>query len=368
MKKHLSREITEDFWHDCINNREAKVMTEFFPYNNHIHYLGRNNKKKRKFKNSQHSSSINKKKNNNHSKNKINNKSFDDQYFTKICKNHPLLEENIQTNKIDKDLENKKKNAMMRCLGLYAYGVEVKKAKILNDENNKKEKIKDEISPCTFRPKISKYSKYKKARFNNPQIYYKKNKKQNINNNILSNGDYKINTSNTNINVNDNDNDAFKNKIKNKKNKRNNNDYKDEDSNDIDEYTFKPKINKKKLKYVFGKSNSLANEKDNAEFILRYTKAREEYMIKKLKKMSVKDDSYDLTLLTLAHRLNNKHYKNGSMETYDIKFRKNSRKGNLSMSDDKDYFVNNKKSLSIEKNIINHLRNDLLEINLNEDE
>ena len=62
MKKHLSREITEDFWHDCINNREAKVMTEFFPYNNHIHYLGRNNKKKRKFKNSQHSSSINKKK------------------------------------------------------------------------------------------------------------------------------------------------------------------------------------------------------------------------------------------------------------------------------------------------------------------
>ena len=38
----LSREITEDFWHDCINNREAKVMTEFFPYNNHVvfqHYL-----------------------------------------------------------------------------------------------------------------------------------------------------------------------------------------------------------------------------------------------------------------------------------------------------------------------------------------
>ena len=169
MKKHLSREITEDFWHDCINNREAKVITDFFPNNNHIRYLGRNNNNKKKFKYSQHSS-ISKKKSNNHSKNKTNNKTVDNQYFTKICKNHPLLQENIQISKIDKDLENKKKNAMMRCLGLYAYGVEVKKAKILNDENNKKEKIKDEITSCTFRPKISKYSKSKKAKFNNPQL------------------------------------------------------------------------------------------------------------------------------------------------------------------------------------------------------
>ena len=250
----------------------------------------------------------------------------------------------------------------MRCLGLYAYGVEVKKAKLLNDENNKKEKVKDEMSQCTFRPKISKYSHSIQSKFN-PELNYK-----NKNNNIInSNGDYKINNINTNVNTIENG-VIKKNvkKIKNNNIKNNiNNDY--EDSDDLEECTFKPKIIKKNVRKVFAKSKSLANEKDNAEFILRYTKAREEYMIKKLKKISTKDYSYDMTLFSLANRLNNK---NGINDIYDEKLPKNNKKRNMSMNDYKDYYIDNKKQkqINIEQNIIKSLRNDLLDIDLNEEE
>ena len=368
MKKPLPKEVTEDFWNDCYENQDSKLINELLQKKNYSGYYGRNNNIKKKIKNNKNYSinikSHNNKKKANNSSNKINNKTEDNPNLSKIYKNHQILKDTIEIQKADKDLELKRKNAMMRCLGLYAYGVEVKKAKLLNDENNKKEKVKDEMSQCTFKPKIGKYSQAVQSKYN-PELNYKNN-----NNNIISNsnGDYKIN--NTNTNTNTIENGVTKKNVKNLKNnniKKKINNYDDEDSDDLEECTFKPKISKKNIKRVFAKSKSLANEKDIAEFILRYNKAREEYMIKKIKKLSSKDYSYDMTLFSLANRLNNKNNKNGVNDIYDEKFPKN-KKRNMSMNDYKDYSVDNKRQITIEPNIINSLRNDLLDIDLNEEE
>jgi hypothetical protein len=360
MKKPISKDITDGFWHDCIN--EKGLIIDPLPTNSYnFNYTGRH--KNNKLRNrGNYNFSMSKKKNNNFSTNKTNTKTIDHSFFTKIYKKHPMLKENDNEKKY---IELRKKNAMMRCLGLYAYGVEVKKTKMLNDENHKKERMKEEISPCTFRPKICKYSKNKLMKYIQPDIY-KKNKSKKNNNNVLSNGDYKINTTN----VNEQCNGVTHKNIKNKKFKKNNStidNNNEEDSNETDECTFKPKIIKKNIQKIFDKSKSVANEKDNAEFILRYTKAREEYMIKKLKKLSTKDDSYDTTLLTLAQRLNNNQYRNASVDNYDVKYKKNNKKANLSMNDYKDLSNENKRTINIEKNVIDNLRSDLLELNLNEE-
>ena len=368
MKKSLQKEVTEDFWNDCLENQDTKLINDLLQKKKYSKYYGRNNNIKKKF-NNKHNYSINiksqnnknNKKKENFSSNKLNNITVDNPNLSKICKNHQFLKDNIEIQKIDKDLEIKRKNAMMRCLGLYAYGVEVNKAKLLNDENNKKEKVKDEMSKCTFKPKIGKYSHSIQSKYN-PQLNH--NNKNNII--INSNGEYKI----ANTNINTIQNGVTKKNIKNKQNNNNKssiNKY-DEDSEDLEECTFKPKISKKNIKRVFGKSKSLANEKDNAEFILRYTKAREEYMIKKFKKISTKDYSYDTTLFSLVHRQNNKNDKNGVNDEYDEKISRNNKKRNISINDYKDYSVDNKKQINIEQNIINILRNDLLDIDLNEEE
>ena len=43
---------------------------------------------------------------------------------------------------------------------------------------------------------------------------------------------------------------------------------------------------------------------------MRYTKARDEYLIKRFKKLDRKDDSYDNSLISLTKRLCNEQYKN----------------------------------------------------------
>ena len=86
-------------------------------------------------------------------------------------------------------------------------------------------------------------------------------------------------------------------------------------------------------------------------------------MIKKFKKISIKDDSYDTTLLSLANRFNNKQYKNGLNNNYDIKNKNNYNRMNLSMDSPIE-----KKNNYIDKDIINNLRNDLLTLDLNEED
>ena len=58
------------------------------------------------------------------------------------------------------------------------------------------------------------------------------------------------------------------------------------------------------------KSDFLYKEKENAEFILRYTRARDERMIKNIKQLYKKDDSYDYLLNSLTSRIGNREYKN----------------------------------------------------------
>ena len=352
-KKVLTKEVTEDFWGDCLDMHDDQI-SDFIEYSKYAN--GRNNSKRSK-NNQKNYVSINqnykRKINNSKYGNDNNSKTIENEGFMKVYKNHPKIQENIE-NSIDKESEMRKKNAMNRCLGLYAYGIEVKKQKILDDENNKKEKIKDEITPCTFRPKIINYSKSRQNKIN-PENYFNYDKKtKNKNNKGNSNGDYRIVSSSSY------DNGVNKNTIKSKNQNQNktiaNN---EQDAGYVDKYTFKPKIPKKNIKKVFGKSKSLANEKDNAEFFLRYARAREEYMIKKFKKISVKDDSYDTTLLSLANRFNNKPYKNGINNNYAIKNKKNNNRINLSMD-----FPIEKKNYYIEKEIISNLRNDLLTLDL----
>ncbi len=344
--KLLTKEVTEDFWRDCLDMHDAQTSSEFMSYTKYAN--GRNNLKRNK-------NNHKKKKNNSKYGNNNNNKTIENESFMKVYKNHPILKENVENN-IDKESEMRKKNAMNRCLGLYAYGIEVKKQKLLDDENNKKEKIKDEITPCTFRPKIGKYSKSKQNKIN-PENYFNYNKKyKNKNNKGNSNGDYRIVSSSSY------DNGVNKNTIK-IKNQNKTIAHDEQDINCLDKYTFKPKIPRKNIKKVFGKSKSLANEKDNAEFFLRYARAREEYMIKKFKKISIKDDSYDTTLLSLANRFNNKQYKNGLNNNYDIKNKNNYNRMNLSMDSPIE-----KKNNYIDKDIINNLRNDLLTLDLNEED
>ena len=355
-KKLITKEVTEDFWRDCLDMEDDKTSSEYISYRKYAN--GRNNLKKSKdnHKNNVNINQNHKKKKNISKYGNNNNKTIETESFMKVYKNHPILQENIETN-IDKESEMRKKNAMNRCLGLYAYGVEVKKQRLLNDENNKKEKIKDEITPCTFKPKISKYSKSRQNKLN-PENYFNFNKKtKNKNNKGYSNGDYRIVSSSYDNGVNKN---AIK--IKNQ-NKTIAND--EQDISYVDEYTFKPKIPRRNIKKVFAKSKSLANEKDNAEFFLRYARAREEYMIKKFKKISIKDDSYDTTLLSLANRFNNKQYKNGLNNFYDIKNKKNNNNNRMNLSMDS---PNEKKNNYIDKEIISNLRNDLLTLDLNEED
>ena len=66
----------------------------------------------------------------------------------------------------------------------------------------------------------------------------------------------------------------------------------------------------KMLKHRRKNRKSISEKKENEEFILRYTKARDEYLIKRFKKLYKKDDSYDNSLLSLTKRLCNQQYKN----------------------------------------------------------
>ena len=351
----IPRELTDDFWNDCINTHISKKIKHIFPYKYFSKTFGRNNyrdaiKNKSKYLINLFSFQSNNKskRNNNSSLTKYKHRTMENHNFFKIYMKHPMLHEKKIHSQENKELQKRKKNAMLRCHGLYAYGIEVKKEKMLNDENNKKEKMKQEILPCTFRPKISKFSQKQKARFLTDAMNKKKIKKNDKNNLIT---DYKIST-NLSTYDNGNGNGGTKGDIKNKNLiTLQNNEIKDK----YRECTFHPKIYRRNIDKVFSQEKSLANEKDNDQFFLRYNKAREDYMSKKLKKLSTKDECYD-TLLTIFNNFNNKHQRN--------------KKEQNSMNDNKNEMgtnLDNKGTLNVDKKFIQSLRNELLSIDLNDD-
>ena len=157
----IPKELTDDFWNDCINTHLSKKIKHIFPYKYISKTFGRNNyrdaiKNKSKYLINLFSFQLNNKskRNNNSLLTKYKHRTIENINFSKIYMKHPMLHEKIIHSQESKELQKRKKNAMLRCHGLYAYGIEVKKEKMLNGENNKKEKMKQEISPCTFRPKI----------------------------------------------------------------------------------------------------------------------------------------------------------------------------------------------------------------------
>ena len=345
MKNLVSKGLEDDFWNDCNNNQ---ISSSFEPIektiNNKYNFktFGNNNHK-RKIKPNfnyllhlysyKYGSDENKKI---ISKNKIKNKNKpkENKNLSKIYKKHPLLKEKKLLTEEDKENIKRKKNAFIRCLGLYAYGIEIKKEKILNDKNNEIEKLKEEISPCTFRPKISKYSSTKKARFMT-DIINKNNINDKNNNNIIGKMSVISSFDNGSTKKDSNKNNEDENNVKN------------------EECTFVPKINKRNIKTVFDKSKSLANESDNDQFMLRYNKAREDYMTKKIKQLSSKDEGYT-TMLT---EYNFFSHKNRKIKKY------------RNLNDFKNInFFDNKRTINTDFNIIQSLRNELLSIDLNDDE
>ena len=198
--------------------------------------------------------------------------------YNNLCEKIPNLYEEKQNN-ISKKI--KIKNSIKRCLLLYSYGVEVQKANKANISQNKIHKEQEELKLCTWRPKLNNYKKINKI-----------------------------------------------NKIKIIKNKSDKNlEKKIIDINNKNECTFKPKINPNsniRLKKIFNRSKSmlLYTDRVNSSFILRYKKARDEHMIKRLKKLSEKDDSYNSSFKDLTSRAIDESYKNSlnvntNLQIYD---------------------------------------------------
>ena len=310
-------ETIDDFWNDCISPTQKQISSkknyyQFSKQNsqNNNYNIGRNFQNKLSSKNKNIPKTINTtvKKNP-----KLN--ASAEKMLNNIYNRHPSLSSELKNKELKK---LKSKDALIRCYGLYAYGLELQKALKMNGEHNKTKQVQNDLASCTFKPKINKrkkiYGNEIVKRYNNNRFYQPAPKK-NINKSFDDRYSY-IN----NYNYNKNNNNGYKNNYNNGDNDNNgfndNNIYHDKAwKEEMKECTFKPYINNYKLvKRLYNnqrsKNGSLTNEKETAEFILRYTKARDEYMIKRFKKLSRKDDSYDNSFLALTTRLCNQQYRN----------------------------------------------------------
>ena len=288
-------EILDDFWKDCMDQKEKKYIKN----NSNSKITQKNNKLNITTENENQIKSLNNKNYINsilfepQSKSNINinsNRNKNKKYLMKIYNKHPSFIEEIKNQEIKKI---KSKNALNRCLGLYSYGLELQKNMKLNKENSENERKKNDIKLCTFKPKI------------NRKILYIDDK------NIIK-GKYNR-LYNNNKSSQKNLNNSKKQKGKSMENIRNSNYL--NDNKDFEECTFKPKFvkNPSQIEKIIKhrKNNkSISERRENEEFILRYTKARDEYLIRRFKKLYRKDDSYDNSLLSLTKRLCNQQYKN----------------------------------------------------------
>ena len=296
-------EILDDFWKDCIEQKEKRIIKNKFNQKNNKLFINtendQTNKKKLKYylSNKLPDTKSNKNINTTQNNKRINEKN--EKYLMKIIKKHPSFIEEMKNEEIKKI---KRKNALNRCLGLYSYGLELQKNLKLNKENNEIQKKKNDISLCTFKPKINK------------KILYLDDKILEVKYNKIYNNPNQTKPSNDNSDNNDINNKPLRQKVKSVEHVRNNNYIKK--NKELEECTFKPKFVKdpsemeKMLKHRRKNKKSISERRENEEFILRYTKARDEYLIKRFKKLNKKDDSYDNSLLSLTKRLCNRQYKN----------------------------------------------------------
>ena len=212
-----------------------------------------------------------------------NNKTFINNCYKKLCNKIPNLKKE-ETNNIMK--KRKSINSLKRSLLLYQFGLDHKKAIQNTFLENKLNKEKEELKLCTWKPKISKTNRTKgnlTQRRNREEIISRKN-------------------------------------ILEKINKK--------------ECTFRPNIitknNDKNFKKVFNRSKSMVlfTDKENFYFMMRYKKAWDEHMIKRFKKLSVKDESYRNSFLEMTSRDCEQNYKNylnvnNNIDLYDIELKTN---------------------------------------------
>jgi hypothetical protein len=364
--QHISKSLVlDDFWDDCqifLNNSNNNNINE--------NKKTLNKTSNKKSNNIKYSSSITTKTPNKNSTNNILNNKIKkikiNSMLSKLFENNPSLYEDYKREEIEK---YKRKNAEQRCLSLYAFALvqqkylkDLRKGQQINNEKN-------ELEKCTWKPKINKLTKIQKLKFNSlgKNIYLRDKNRSLIKLRQKSlEKSYEI----------DNYKKLFlNNNIKAKINKE-----KSEEKKKINNYKIKNLNNK--FKTMFDNNKSLYTDRNTSEFILRYTKARDEHMIRRFKKLSNKDDSYDNSYYEISMRNYDPDYKNllnvnSNLELYgqnvlnnnlnlnNINYYNNYNQKDIDYNDynkNKLYYKNKEK----ENNIIVSLRKKLNTINFND--
>jgi hypothetical protein len=213
-----------------------------------------------------------------------NNKTYINNCYKKFCLKNPNLFQEEKKNKIHK---KRQRNSIKRTLLLYSYGLEQKKLTESIYNENKIKKEQDELKLCTWKPKL-----------------YKPN--QTSSNFIKKIDKPRISQTNKALEIITNRECTFKPKTNNDNNKR------------------------KDLSKIFNKSKSVImyTDRENFSFMMRYKKARDEHILKRFRKLSVKDESYRNSFFELTSRDCEQNYKNylnvnNHIDMYDIELKAN---------------------------------------------
>lgn len=197
---------------------------------------------------------------------------------------HPdIYKEEVVNEKKEKE---KRKNAELRCHNMYAYGLQQQNYLMSVYNENQSQKIKSEIEECTWKPKINKISKKteKKIKSIGSTIYQRDQTR-------LIKNKQKI-FRRTSVNNNNNDNSL--------------------DSSFGKDILFHPRVNSNpNLNRMFNKS--LLSNRENAEFVMRYAKAREEHLSKRDKIIYSKDNSINASISSYRKHIRSAK---GSKEKY----------------------------------------------------
>ena len=328
----------DDFWNDCINKQKKdSLKCNKKPYSSRI-----NKNKKMKVTKTNNNKYLRNLNHNNLSNNKTQvHISAIDKFYKRLNKKYPELFINKPNNKINK---KRIENSLLKSKILYEEAFIKKQLIEKNMEENIKNKINEELSLCTFRPNAWK----RRNEDEYIQPYYKKIYERDFSNLQKTNICHKSA-------------EIYKKSNLSKENIDNEN---------------KSKEKIKRLKKTASSiSQELLREKGKAKFYLRYTKARDEKIIKIFKKLYKKDDSYDYYLNSLTSRLGNNEYKNtlnvnNSIPLYGESISRNNHinsfnsyigdfKG-LSFKED----ISIKQSKKTKRLIMNEIRKGLMEIDL----
>lgn len=203
-----------------------------------------------------------------------------------ICQNLPEVYEEIKGDIVKK---KRSKDSLIRCLGLYAYGMEMKKNIQNTYENNLKKKYNEEIAECTWIP-ITNVRRNKNCHLRSRSTEIHRKSQIPKSNYIRCAESFENSQGSRRKNM------AY---------------FKEKEKKEKEEETYHPKLNPPHAtKRLYQNNKSLYSDRGNAEFVMRYTKARDEHMIKRFKKLSRKDESYDNSLFDLSKRLCGTEYRN----------------------------------------------------------